>query len=57
MCTSLLLLYNCVRNISAFWSAVRALLEEMVAVATTALLEGEEDVKASAIQLLLCGQY
>jgi len=48
-CTSLLSLYNCVRNISAFWSTVRALLEAMVAVAMTTLLEGVEDVKASAI--------
>ena len=55
-CTSLLSLYNCVRNISAFWSTVRALLEEMVAVATTALLEGGEDVNASVIQLFFCRQ-
>jgi len=54
--TSSLLLYNCVRNISAFWSTVRALFEEMVVVATTTLLVGEEDVEASAIWLFFWGQ-
>ncbi len=56
-CTSSLLLYSCVRNISAFWSTVNALFEEMFAVAMTALLEGDEDVEASMIRLFLWGQY